>query len=393
MTTLGDLARAGALVFSDGYRTKRPEHADSGFRILRAGDVRDGRIHPAGPDFVSDAYAGAIGNKSARVGDVVLTTKGTVGRTGIVTELAERIVYSPQVCYFRCGQANEIDSGYLYQWLRSPMFIDQSGYLKDATDMAPYISLRDLASVHLDLPPLATQRAIAEVLGAIDDKIAANQALASAAAELMLGQVRGWVFDRGVVPLADLARTKAVQVSPSRMGEVAHFSLPAFDAGELPTQDSGLSIMSNKLLIDAPSVLLSRLNPRIPRLWDIPELPTAQAVASTEFVVLEPVDLPTGALWAALSQDYVIHRLQELARGTSGSHQRVRPSEATAVEVPDVRLLSADQKASLGDLSRRRWQARNESRHLATLRDTLLPHLMSGRLAVREAEARVEAAL
>ncbi|MDN5793160.1 MAG: hypothetical protein L0H22_08920 [Brevibacterium aurantiacum] len=151
--------------------------------------------------------------------------------------------------------------------------------------------------------------------------------------------------------------------------------------------------MSNKLLIESPSVLMSRLNPRIPRLWDIPELPPAKAVASTEFLVLEPMAMPTGALWAVLAQDSVRQRLQELARGTSGSHQRVQPSEALAVEVPDARVLSSAQKKHLGALSRRRWLARVESRHLATLRDTLLPPLMSGRITVREAEKHVEEAL
>ena len=34
--------------------------------------------------------------------------------------------------------------------------------------------------------------------------------------------------------------------------------------------------------------------------------------------------------------------------------------------------------------------AAEESRHLATLRDTLLPHLMSGRITVRDAEKAVE---
>ena len=175
MTTLGDLAREEVLEFSDGYRTKRNEHATVGFRILRAGDVRDGRIHLDGPDFVDVDYAQAIGSKVAREGDVVLTTKGTVGRAGLVAALTENVVYSPQVCYFRSRRPDVIDLRFLHHWLSSPEFTDQAGYLKSSTDMAPYISLRDLASTRIELPPLPTQRAIAEVLGALDDKIAANQ--------------------------------------------------------------------------------------------------------------------------------------------------------------------------------------------------------------------------
>jgi type I restriction enzyme S subunit len=41
----------------------------------------------------------------------------------------------------------------------------------------------------------------------------------------------------------------------------------------------------------------------------------------------------------------------------------------------------------------RAYAATVESRHLATLRDTLLPHLMSGRITVRDAEKAVEEVL
>ena len=40
--------------------------------------------------------------------------------------------------------------------------------------MAPYINLADIRVASITLPPLVEQRAIAEVLGALDDKIAAN---------------------------------------------------------------------------------------------------------------------------------------------------------------------------------------------------------------------------
>src|SRR5699024_8620992 len=127
-----------------------------------------------GADFVSDEYEPKIGAKVARAGDVLLTTKGTIGRVAVVPELREPAVYSPQLCYFRVLDTDVLDPGYLRYWLKSPAFQMQSSYFQGNTDMAPYISLRDLRSTRLDLPRIAKQRAIAEVLGALDDKIEAN---------------------------------------------------------------------------------------------------------------------------------------------------------------------------------------------------------------------------
>ena len=61
-----------------------------------------------------------------------------------------------------------------------------------------------------------------------------------------------------------------------------------------------------------------------------------------------------------------------------------------SVELPDARRFAVAQSELLADLSARRHLARVESRHLAALRDTLLPHLMSGRITVRDAEKAVE---
>lgn len=102
MTTFAELADSGALSFSDGYRTKREELAESGFRVLRVADVQHGRIMLEGNDFVSAEYASQVGAKIAQDGDILLTTKGTIGRVAAVEGLGdERVVYSPQLFFFR----------------------------------------------------------------------------------------------------------------------------------------------------------------------------------------------------------------------------------------------------------------------------------------------------
>ena len=204
-TTLNQLAARSVLEFSDGYRTRKDELDQTGFRIVRAGDLHSGRAHFDGPDFVSATMARGIGRKAVQPGDVALTTKGTVGRAALVGDVPEPAVYSPQICYFRVLDDSVLNSQFLLCWFRSEGFWSQASYLMSATDMAPYLSLKDIGNLSVDLPDLATQTAIADVLGALDDKIAANERML----ELNL-RLRSAIFDSLpkplLVPMSDLAR-------------------------------------------------------------------------------------------------------------------------------------------------------------------------------------------
>ena len=164
--TIAALSEAGALTFGDGYRTKRSEHGRPGYRILRVADVADGRVDLDGPDFVSDEYQRAIGSKLSQAGDVLLTTKGTVGRVAIFPADVEQVVYSPQLCFFRVTDTSTIHPRFLAYWFKSEAFVRQASHRANNTDMAAYINLGDIASLSLDLPGSSEQQAIAEVLGA-----------------------------------------------------------------------------------------------------------------------------------------------------------------------------------------------------------------------------------
>ena len=120
MTKLGALVEQGELFFSDGYRTKKAELSDSGYVILRAADIVDNRVELEGVDHVDSRMARQIGSKVAKEGDVILTTKGTVGRTALVKDLDGRdAVYSPQVCYFRFPEGSVLVAQYLQYWFAS----------------------------------------------------------------------------------------------------------------------------------------------------------------------------------------------------------------------------------------------------------------------------------
>lgn len=237
------------------------------------------------------------------------------------------------------------------------------------------------------VPDLQEQCAIADVLGALDDKIAAIEKVIATAERLMLALVA--TIDVRV-PVSVLARQSTASVKPGDFDPVvAHFSLPAFDAGRRPEVAVGGSIKSSKFLISEPGVLFSKLNPRIPRIWNVSEVPPEMALASTEFVVLVPENVTSSALWSALAQPEISEMLRQMVAGTSGSHQRIRPNELLEMQVPDVRTLDDSSTALVESLGRVCHRNRQEILRLTCTRDELLPLLMSGKIRVKDAEARV----
>lgn len=239
-----------------------------------------------------------------------------------------------------------------------------------------------------ELPTLYEQRAIAEVLGALDDKIAANQQSSHLALRLAILSVPTGMPK---IRLGAVTAYNRSSINPDGVQEprVKHYSLPAFDASKVPTTESPLNIKSSKVLLLNPVVLLSKLNPRTPRIWEVPSI-DGICLASGEFLALEPIGFSTSALWAVLSQKEVTRALEERVSGTSGSHQRVLPNDVLALEIHDPNEMSDSLRDLIGASTALSHSLSVENTELSRLRDTLLPALMSGKLHVKDAERAVE---
>lgn len=328
-----------------------------------------------------------------QAGDLLLAREAPVGP---VVQVPDTLRVAPgQRTVLLRPDPTKLDSTFAYYLLVSPA--QQSRLLQKAEgSTVPHLNVADVRSFELPpLPSLAEQRGIAATLGALDDKIESNRrsvelglALLDALAAAAANEVPA------VVALREIAVVSRETTNPTGFGTtpVDHYSIPAFDSAAWPERVDASSIMSNKLLIGRQSILVSRLNPRFNRTWWCVPDAGVPALASTEFLVLstaDPDDL--GSLWLALRDEFFRDELMRRVTGTSGSHQRIRPEDALNIEVPDVRLLPAERRRQVLDLLAMVHQRRSESRHLARLRDALLPELLSGRIRVPEASEILEA--
>ena len=142
---------------------------------------------------------------------------------------------------------------------------------------------------------------------------------------------KGW----GTAPLRETADSVRRLLTPGRLPDKTfrHFSIPAYDRGATPRTELGRDIRSGKLQVPPDTVLVSRLNPEIERVWLVDVQPGEPAICSTEFLVLDPrPPLETGYLYCLARSERFRQQLQALATGTSPSHQRAR--ENAVMEMP-----------------------------------------------------------
>lgn len=396
MTTLADLVTGGHLKFSDGYRTKTSELAPEGLRIVRAGDIRGGQVFLDGPDFVAVDYLSAVGEKTLRPGDVVLTTKGTVGRAALVEEVTGCAVYSPQMCFFRFPLGSEIDNRYFYYWLQAPEFSRQVGYLMESSDMAPYVSLRNLASIKITVPNPEFQRRVGEVLGALDAKIATNRRIMTVAIDLcdaefaLMATSAEMTYCYGDIADVSGGGTPSTK-DPSYWDgdlrwatptDITALGAPFLDDTSRRITNAGLANCSSNLYPEGSILMTSRAT--------IGAFALAMAPTATNqgFIVVQALN-PEHQLWLfhemrTRVSDYIAHAngatFLELSRGKFKEFPVAWPLEESAFAAFNARVKPLHDRA---------YAAMEESRTLATLRNTLLPALMSGRLSVRDAEAAV----
>jgi len=382
---------------SDGYRTKRGELGQPGFRIIRVADVGDGVVALDSPDFVSESYRSQIGAKLGEAGDILLTTKGTVGRVAVLPAVDEPVVYSPQLCYFRVASGGPLEGDYLRFWFRSAEFWHQARDRMNNTDMAAYINLADVRSLQITLPPTGEQRAIAEVLGALDDKIAANTRLATTADEVATATFTRAVADAewGSSTFADVADIGGGGTPSSKVAEYWDGQVPwasptditrligpyLFDTGRKITE-FGLANCSSRLYPSGSILMTSRATIGA---FALAQTPVA---VNQGFIVVVPPD-DTLRYWLLHEMRDRVDEFLTHANGATflelsrGNFRRlpVRLAEPS-VMAAFSRQANALHMAGAAAL----W----ESLALAATRDALLPALMSGTLRVRDAERLAE---
>lgn len=355
-----------------------------GTAFIRSQNVLDHAFTPTGLVFIEMQAAGLLAGVRVMSGDVLVNITGDSVARCCMAPVGLDARVSQHVAIVRV-RPEILDPRFLAAFLVSPPVKSRLLQLAGGGATRPALTKAHLQHLSMPVPPIASQQAIADVLSAFSDKIEANRTLVETAEQLAIGQLETSCDRITLKMVADVSQI-SVAVSDFGSAEVDHFSLPAFDAGRLPERCYGSMIKSAKNRLSAPAVLVSKLNPHIPRVWHVSPEPGVMSLTSTEFVVLVPKPgVSSFELWAACATSSFSAALASRVTGTTGSHQRVRPQDILETPVVDLARVLPTARAATAALVERAAAARVESAHLAEMRDALLPALVAGRLRVKPA--------
>lgn len=324
----------------------------------------------------------------ARAADSNVTTAGVViGRVG---SYCGSIHYSPTPAWVSENAliATPIAGSTARFWAYALSSVDLNSWRGGSGQ--PLLNQSILRSIPLSAPPVSTQQAIAEVLGALDDKIAANVALAERAESLAALTYDAAVTEWPRVPMSAVLEPILGGTPPrARHDYWSH-------GDQLWISARDITSAPNRVVLDtAEKITLGAVAGTKAK-----ALPTGSVILTARGTVGEvgrlarpasfnqscygfrPGSLPPGVLYFSILR--ATQRAKAIAHGSvfdtitkatfdhldlAWDESRAAPVEEAIAPILDV------VSAAVG-----------ENQTLAAMRDALLPQLMSGKLRVRHAE-------
>jgi type I restriction enzyme S subunit len=335
----------------------------------------------------------------AEPGDVVFTQRGTLGQVGIVPDSPySQYVISQSQMRLRVDPARTI-ADFMYYQFKSPAML--SAIRNHAiTTGVPHINLSILGNLRFSLPPLATQEAISAVFSALDAKIAINEQISYAS--LALAQVE----------YEDYAEKESWPKRP--MGRAAQWlsggtpstTEPSYWHGDIPWI-SALSLKSPWIMDSDRKVTQlgaengTRIVPK-----DVVVFVVRGSSLDSEFRIgLTQREVAFGqdckALVAAEGTDPVVLFLAIRSRNSDILNLVDHAGHGAGRLATDLianLLIAVPQTLNSGVCNRLRnlvdigARRQVENQVLVSMRNILLPKLMSGEIRVRDAERIVEGA-
>jgi type I restriction enzyme S subunit len=357
--------------------------------------------------FVSEEKAQSLEANLAGPGDIVFTQRGTLGQVCLVPDAPfDRYLLSQSQMKLTVDR-NVADPRFFYYVFTSA---EQQHYIRQHAIQTgvPHTNLGILRATPLQVPPLAEQRAIAHILGTLDDKIELNRRMSESLEAIARALFKSWFVDFDPVrakaegrspglpqPLADLFPARLVD---SDLGEIPEgwdvgplksvvvlqrgFDLPAQKrtSGLYPVlAASGPSGTHSEFMVRGPGVTTGR-----------------SGVLGRVFYVHDDFWPLNTSLWVKefrhSTPTYAFHLLGTLNFESFNAGSAVPTLNRNHVHslptlLPPMEIIAAFERLAVAGL-RSQKHGDDQSRTLAALRDTLLPKLISGELKVEPVPLR-----
>jgi type I restriction enzyme S subunit len=256
----------------------------------------------------------------------------------------------------------------------------------DVGSANPTLNRNHVHPLRISWPPVAEQRAIAEVLGALDDKIAANTR-AEELSERLIGALYLHAVGAEGHKTAPLFEVFDVDFGEAFKGE--HFTAPGVgrplirirDLKTFSSQIWTTEARARESVVQPGEVVVGMDAEFRPTWWLGEEGLLNQRVCRIR-------GRHTGAAFAREALRQPLSDIEGYKTGTTVIHLNKRDLEQVRVAVPS-RIAKDTFEAAAEPLLESRVSLAAERKTLADMRDAVLPQLMSGRIRVHDAEQLV----
>jgi type I restriction enzyme S subunit len=370
------------LLIADCPHKTAAESADAFAYAVGTKAVRDGRIDFGKAKPVSaDTYVAWITKAQPAQGDLIFCREAPVGPVALVPD-------SPPVCL---GQRtvllrpdpSKIDARWLYYFLSAPRTQQRFAALAEGSTVA-HLNVADVRKFEVQHPLIEEQRRISGVLGSLDAKVDANEVLAKRLADLVITAARG-LDSNGLTTTFPLDEVLALHRQKTPKGSALRY----LGLDQMPR---GSTVLSSWKTDDAPTgesyefaegdLLFGKLRPYFRKAG----VATFDGRCSGEILVLRPIRPELFGLGVAtIASDAFISHANAVSSGTRmprSEWQALKTFRCVLPKGPQGEKALARHTALARAVYKQVSALVAENDHLRSVRDELLPKLISGRIRV-----------
>jgi type I restriction enzyme S subunit len=410
------------------------EYVERGIPFLRSQNVEPLKINGADLKFITDEFHGRLKKSSLKPGDVVIVRTGKPGACAVIPSTLP-VANCSDLVIVRCGP--DLDPRFLAYYVNSAASHHVNSHLVGAVQQ--HFNVGSARTLVVRLPDLSEQRTITHILGTLDEKIELNHRMSETLEAMARALFKSWFVDFDPVRAKAQGRDSGL---PKAIAELFSRRFVESELGEIPegwtvsTVETlsirvGMGPFGSNIKVSTfvergvPVISGQHLNDTMLEdgTYNFITTEHAESLSSSNVVPGDIVFTHAGNIGQVsyipdrsrydryvLSQRQFFLRcdltkvspifMTYFFRSALGQHKLL--ANASQVGVPSIarpvsylrsiplvtppKILSDRFECAARAFHYRISNARTESETLATLRDTLLPKLISGELRVRDAE-------
>ena len=191
-----------------GSQLHKKDYVEVGTPIITVEHLGENRIRHTDTPYVSDHDKDRLSKYSLKEGDIVFSRVGSVDRRSLVRKAENGWLFSGRCLRVRVDK-NKINPSFLSYFFGYEGFKNHiKGIAVGAT--MPSINTKILSEVRIFYPSLTEQKAIAHILGSLDDKIELNRQMNETLEAMAQALFKSWFVDFDPVIDNALAASNAI---------------------------------------------------------------------------------------------------------------------------------------------------------------------------------------